>query len=94
MVPRTFNRRSEFYEWGGSAEWPYARGRFKAWRENLRVLDVDYVVVLRGAAEDPERRWLGQHWAELRRVYWTDSAEIWKFEPQRRPSSRGGRSSR
>jgi hypothetical protein len=78
IVPRSLNPVAEFYGWGISPRRPQPPGIYSRWRALLEHLAVQYVVVVRGADEDPERRWMANHWDAFHRVYTTDSVEIWQ----------------
>jgi hypothetical protein len=77
ILPRSFNEAAEFYTWGGVYE-PLPPGRYSRWRWMLREGGVGYVVVFRGPDEDPERRWVANHWRHFHRVHVDGQMEIWK----------------
>jgi len=77
ILPRSFNVAAEFYNWRGVAE-PLPPGRYSRWRSMLRQAGVRYVVIFRTPDEDPERRWMANHWREFHRVHVDEQIEIWR----------------
>ncbi|MDL2716614.1 MAG: hypothetical protein PT977_02575, partial [Acidobacteriota bacterium] len=49
---------ASFFSWGGPLEFPRHRAVREEWRENLRRLDVGFVVVVKTGDELPERDWI------------------------------------
>jgi hypothetical protein len=89
IVPRSSNPVAEFYGWGVSPRRPQPPGLYSRWRSLLERLGVQYVVVVRGADEDPERRWMANHWDVFRRVYTSDETENWQVLPRPEQAHRG-----
>jgi len=81
IVPRSFNLRAEHYRWRGVPEPPYRHRSFGRWMGVIKVLGIEYVVVVRSPDEDPERAWMAQHWDRFRRVHVDGTTEIWKLLP-------------
>lgn len=77
ILPRSFNAAGEYYTWRGVSE-PLPPGRYSRWRSMLRQFGVRYVVIFRSPDEDPERRWMANHWREFRRVHVDEQMEIWE----------------
>lgn len=79
IVPRSFNLRAEHYRWGGVPERPFRHSTFARWIGVIKILGIQYVVVVRSPDENPERTWMANHWDRFRRVYVDDTTEIWKL---------------
>ena len=83
IVPRTRDLDARYYRWGMelAEPEPYAAGPYRRWRGNLERLGIRYVVVVRSAWEDPERRWI-THRSEDFELAWTNpQVEIWRVVP-------------
>lgn len=79
IVPRSFNLRAEHYRWGGVPERPFRHSTFARWIGVVKILGIQYVVVVRSPDENPERTWMANHWDRFRRVYVDETTEIWKL---------------
>ena len=88
IVPRSFNLRAEHYRWGGVPERPFRHSSFARWIGVVKILGIEYVVVVRSPDEDPERTWMAKHWDRFRRVYVDGATEIWKLLPAPGPVPR------
>jgi hypothetical protein len=82
VVPRSWNLRAEHYRWGGPPDPPFPPSRYRRWLGVMETLGARYVVVHRSADENPERRWMANHWERFRRVYDDDVMEIWRLAPR------------
>lgn len=81
IVPRSFNLRAEHYCWGGVPERPFRHSSFARWIGVVKILGIEYVVVVRSPDEDPERTWMANHWDRFRRVHVDDQVEVWRLLP-------------
>ena len=82
VVPRSWNLRAEYYRWGGPPDPPFPPSRYRRWLGVMETLGARYVVVHRSADENPERRWMANHWERFHRVYDDEVMEIWKLAPR------------
>lgn len=88
IVPRSFNLRAEHYRWGGVPERPFRHSTYARWIGVVKILGIQYVVVVRSPDEDPERTWMANHWDRFRRVYTDETTEVWKLLPASEPAPR------
>jgi hypothetical protein len=82
VVPRSWNLRAEHYRWGAPADPPFPPSRYRRWMGVMETLGVEYVVVFRSPDENPERRWMANHWERFRRTYADETMEVWKVGPR------------
>ncbi|HYO13798.1 MAG TPA: hypothetical protein VE685_11445 [Thermoanaerobaculia bacterium] len=78
IVPRNRNLAAQYYHWGGTREFPFRKGRYRLWRENLDRLGIEYVIVVRSPWDRPEQRWIARHPGHFRLVYQDAENEIWR----------------
>ncbi len=78
IVPRSRRLEDQYYEWGGTVDFPYEEAGFVAWRRRLDKLDVEYVVVHRSPWEDPERDWMEGRPRAFRLVFYDEETEVWR----------------
>lgn len=78
VVPRGADQGHEHYAWRHPVGHP-RQGSFSRWRHALERRRVRFVVVVRGAAENPERRWMARRAGRgFVRAYTDDRVEIWR----------------
>jgi hypothetical protein len=91
IVPRNRALDARYYQWKSRVVDPYVIGPYRRWRGNLERLGIEYVVIIRSAWEDPERRWVAHRKRDFQRVYEDAVTEIWRVLPGRRAARmRGG----
>jgi hypothetical protein len=73
---------SQYFDWGGSIEFPYKPVTFERWRRGLQRRDVRFVVLVRSPAEEPERGWMMSRPSAFRMEYWDAETEIWRVIPE------------
>jgi hypothetical protein len=78
IVPRNGDLDDQYYEWGGTVEFPYEGDDYVRWRRRLDGLDIDFVVVHRSAWEDPERDWMEGRPGAFRLEYSDPATEVWR----------------
>jgi hypothetical protein len=77
---------ASFFSWKGPLEFPRHRAVRKEWRENLRRLNVGFVVVVRTGDELPERDWIAIEPEAFPRVFSDSRTEV--FAVHEAPSRR------
>ena len=78
-IPLGGSVEDRFFDWGGSARFPFESGSYRLWTKNLRRLGIDYVAIVVGDQQDPERRWMQRHPRDFERVFAFASMEVWRF---------------
>ena len=78
IVPRSRRLEDQYYEWGGTVDFPYEEAGYVRWRRRLDSLDVEYVVVHRSPWEDPERDWMEGRPRAFRLVFYDEETEVWR----------------
>jgi hypothetical protein len=78
IVPRNGELEDQYYEWGGTVDFPYERDDYVRWRRRLDALDAGFVVVHRSPWEDPERDWMDGRPGAFRLEYSDPATEIWR----------------
>ena len=78
IVPRQGDLEDQYYEWGGTPDFPYAGDDYVRWRRRLEALDVDFVVVHRSPWEDPEREWMTERPGSFTLERADPTTEIWR----------------
>ncbi|HEV7507685.1 MAG TPA: hypothetical protein VGS07_22565 [Thermoanaerobaculia bacterium] len=78
IVPRKGELEDQYYEWGGTLDFPYEGDDYVRWRRRLDALDVDFVVVHRSPWEDPERDWMEGRPRAFRLEFFDTATEIWR----------------
>jgi hypothetical protein len=78
IVPRNGELESQYYQWGGTLEFPYEGDDYVRWRRRLDALDVGFVVVHRSPWEDPERDWMEGRPRAFRLEFFDTETEIWR----------------
>ncbi len=78
IVPRSRRLDAQYYAWGTPIVDPYVEGTYRRWWDSLQDRGIEYVVIIRGPWEDPERRWVSRR-AEDFALAWADPhVEIWR----------------
>ncbi len=78
IVPRSRRLDAQYYAWGTPIVDPYVEGTYRRWWDSLQDRGIEYVVIIRGQWEDPERRWVSRR-AEDFALAWADPhVEIWR----------------
>jgi hypothetical protein len=67
---------ASFFSWGGPLEFPRHRAVREEWRDNLRRLDVGFVVVVKTGDELPERDWIAIEPEAFPRVFSDARTEV------------------
>jgi hypothetical protein len=96
IVPRKGELESQYYQWGGTVEFPFAfeEDDYLRWRRRLEWLGIDFVVIHRSPSEDPERVWMAGRPRAFRLEYFDPATEIWRVVPaQERALRRHGEGS-
>ncbi len=83
IVPRQGDLEDQYYEWGGTTDFPYAGDDYVRWRRRVDALGVDFVVVHRSPWEDPEREWMIERPGAFRLERVDPVTEICESSPQR-----------
>lgn len=78
IVPRSGQLDQQYYQWGGTVDFPYEEAGYVRWRRRLDNLDVEYVVVHRSPWEDPERDWMEGRPRAFRLVFYDEETEVWR----------------
>jgi hypothetical protein len=78
IVPRSRRLEDQYYEWGGTVDFPYEEAGYVRWRRRLDNLDVEYVVVHRSPWEDPERDWMEGRPRAFRLTFYDQETEVWR----------------
>jgi hypothetical protein len=78
IVPRSRRLEDQYYQWGGTVDFPYEEAGYVRWRRRLDALDVEYVVVHRSPWEDPERDWMEGRPRAFRLVFYDEETEVWR----------------
>ncbi|MFY9820390.1 MAG: hypothetical protein WAM82_03355, partial [Thermoanaerobaculia bacterium] len=81
IVPRNGDLEDQYYEWGGTVDFPYEGDAYVPWRRRLDTLGVDFVVVHRSPSEDPERDWMEGRPRAFRLELFDTGTEIWRVVP-------------
>jgi hypothetical protein len=82
IVPTEAGLAAQYYRWGGSVHFPFAGGSPSAWRANLILRKIDYVVAARGPREGPERAWMESDPSGFQTLYRDAQTEVWKAIPE------------
>jgi len=82
IVPRSRRLEDQYYEWGGTVDFPYEEAGYVRWRRRLDNLDIQYVVVHRSPWEDPERDWMEGRPRAFRLVFYDEETEVWRVVSQ------------
>jgi hypothetical protein len=78
IVPRQGDLEDQYYDWGGTLNFPYDGDDYVRWRRRLDALDVGFVVVHRSPWEDPEREWMAGRPGAFRLELYDTETEIWR----------------
>jgi hypothetical protein len=79
---------ASYFSWRGSLEFPRHRAVRDEWRENLRQLNVGFVVVVRTGDEFPERDWIAAEPEAFTRVFRDARTEVFAFRDAPRRADR------
>lgn len=79
---------AQYFEWRGTAEFPFDDPHYEKWRRFLKLRKIRFVVVDRSPWENPERYWLVHHPGQFRLLYEDSWTEIWEC-PVSRPRRTG-----
>jgi hypothetical protein len=78
VVPRNRRLDAQYYRWGTEVVDPYVEGAYRRWWDSLTEREIEYVVIVRGPWEEPERRWVSRRTEDFA-LAWADSqVEIWR----------------
>ncbi|HEY4594215.1 MAG TPA: glycosyltransferase family 39 protein, partial [Thermoanaerobaculia bacterium] len=78
IVPRSRRLDAQYYGWETPVVDPYVEGTYRRWWDSLQEREIQYVVIVRGPWEDPERRWVSRRTEDFA-LAWADShVEIWR----------------
>ncbi len=81
IVPRSGRLEYQYYQWGGTLDFPYEKAGYVRWRRRLEALDVAFVVVHRSSSEDPERGWMEGRPRAFRLEFFDNETEVWRVVP-------------
>jgi hypothetical protein len=93
IVPRQGELDDQYYQWGGTVEFPYEGDDYVRWRRRLDALGAGFVVVHRSPSENPEREWMAGRPRAFRLEFFDTETEVWRVvSPQeiRRQRKSGG----
>ncbi|HSS50466.1 MAG TPA: hypothetical protein VLX28_16130 [Thermoanaerobaculia bacterium] len=82
IVPRSRQLEDQYYQWGGTVDFPYEEASYVRWRRRLDNLDIAYVVVHRSPWEDPERDWMEGRPRAFRLMFYDNETEVWRVVSQ------------
>jgi hypothetical protein len=80
IVPRSRRLDAQYYGWGTEIVDPYVEGTYRRWWDSLQERDIEYVVIVRGPWEDPERRWVSRRTDDFALAWADPQTEIWRVK--------------
>jgi len=78
IVPTVWDLASEYYRWGGNAEFPFDYPEFRRWWRILQVLNVRYLVLRISGGEEPHRSWILGRPDRFQRIYEGGGDEVYR----------------
>jgi hypothetical protein len=78
MVPTRGDALSRFFDWTFNVEIPYGNGHYGVWLQNLRALEIRYLVLVRSEGDEPERTWARGHPEFFRPLIESPQAEVYE----------------
>jgi 4-amino-4-deoxy-L-arabinose transferase-like glycosyltransferase len=82
IVPRSRRLDAQYYGWGTPIVDPYVEGTYRRWWDSLQEREIQYVVIIRGPWEDPERRWVSRRTEDFALAWADPHVEIWRVTGQ------------
>jgi hypothetical protein len=82
IVPRSRRLDAQYYGWGTPIVDPYVEGTYRRWWDSLQDRGIEYVVIIRGPWEDPERRWVSRRTEDFALAWADPHVEIWRVTGQ------------
>lgn len=78
IVPRSRRLDAQYYGWETPIVNPYVEGTYRRWWDSLQEREIQYVVIIRGPWEDPERRWVSRRTEDFALAWADPHVEIWR----------------
>jgi hypothetical protein len=78
IVPTVWQLSSQYYTWGGDAEFPFDYPEFRRWWRVLEALNVRYVVLRRSGGEEPQRSWVLRRPDRFQPIYGDAEDEVYR----------------
>jgi hypothetical protein len=78
IVPRSRRLDAQYYGWGTPVVDPYVEGTYRRWWDSLQDRGIEYVVIVRGPWEEPERRWVSRRTEDFTLAWADPQVEIWR----------------
>jgi hypothetical protein len=78
IVPMVWDFSSQYYRWGGNAEFPFDYPEFRRWWRILDVLKVRYLVLRLSGGEEPHRSWILRRPDRFERIYAGGEDEVYR----------------
>jgi hypothetical protein len=82
IVPRNRRLDAQYYGWGTPVVDPYVEGTYRRWWDSLQDRGIEYVVIVRGPWEEPERRWVSRRTEDFALAWADPHVEIWRVREQ------------
>lgn len=78
IVPLNWNLEGRHFGWNRAADFPFDRGQYSKWTENLRRLGIEWIVVDRRGRVNPEHRWMVANPDQFRKLTEDGTVELWQ----------------
>jgi hypothetical protein len=78
IVSRNRRLDAQYYRWGTEVVDPYVEEAYRRWWGSLQKREIEYVVIVLGPWEEPERRWVSRRTRDFALAWAGPQVEIWK----------------